>query len=353
MKIMKTLPVILLLMLMMSYTTLLAATTQSGTQKIETSIEETSADESVIDVENAGQSPQIIDSNENAEVLKVYQNSMDRVRDSKKNMLFGEKVNTGGLPIISWLEQEETPLLELAKKYPESRHAAEGLGLLYKELHERTQNEKYAEKAADMFIQAEKFGIKSGLVGLPQYAQELSSLGTQSQLDKYFTMAMNVYPDNGHLDLQYAKGLARFKNSRADEFFKQAISKRDMGDFQPLTSYAEDLFDKGKYQKALEVLQQWSDSEGYAFYLHFLKGFALEKLGRLKEAQEEYQQFQNAQTGTTPEVTQLLKSFLQIPSKYRIPGSELQKGLPFKTESKGAIRTSSDTFSRKAVGDIL
>ncbi len=192
-----------------------------------------------------------------------------------------------------------------------------------------------------MFIRAEKFGIKSGLAGLPQYSQELSSIGTRSQLDKYFTMAMNVYPDNGYLDLQYAKGLARLNSSKADEFFNLAISKRDPGDFQPLTSYAENLLDKGKYQKAFEVLQQWSDSEGNAFYLHFLKGYALEKLRRLKEAQEEYQEFQNAQTGTTPEATQLLKSFLQIPSKYRIPRSELQKGLPFKTEAQGAIRTSS------------
>ena len=154
MKLMRTIPLMLLLVLMMSYNILLAATTQCSPEKIETSMEEMPAAESMIDVENVEQSSQILDANENAEILKRYQSIMDRVMSSKKNRLFSEKVETGGLPIVKWLEQGKKRLLELAKKYPESRHVSEGLGLLDKELYERTQDRKYAKKAADTFIRA-------------------------------------------------------------------------------------------------------------------------------------------------------------------------------------------------------
>lgn len=277
------------------------------------------------------------DTNENVEGLRAFLDGMNKVKQSIKKRTFGDEIDTKSLPIGKWLEEGEKYLLSMREKYPESRHVSEGLGRIYKELYEHTQNRKYLEKAADAFIHAEKLGMKYGVVGVPHYVQEVSdvlaTLYNRNRLDSYFFMVIEVFPENEYVYLHYAKALSKLNDKRAEEFFEKAISLREDGNFQPIVEYAEHLLDRGDEKEAIGVLQQLSPSEDYAYFPHFLKGFALEKMGRLKEAEEEYKKYLRFRdSAKTSDEAQFSKYFFRVLSKYRIPGSELQKGIPFKDE---------------------
>lgn len=117
---------------------------------------------------------------------------------------------------------------------------------------------------------------------------------------------------------------------------------RQDGDFQPVVDYAEYLLDKGKDIEALNVLEQLTMSEDYAYYPHFLRGVALERIGAFDEAGEEYKKYlkfkelpKKSINEADRDIPFIFDRFFMPPSKYKIPGSKLQQGIRFKDESSG------------------
>lgn len=103
-------------------------------------------------------------------------------------------------------------------------------------------------------------------------ADILSLLSDSARLDNYFSKAIKLNPSNYYAHLYYAKALSKLNDRRADELYKKAVSMRQDGDFQPVVDYAEHLLDRVKDIEALNVLEQLTLSEDYAYYPHFLSG---------------------------------------------------------------------------------
>jgi tetratricopeptide (TPR) repeat protein len=273
------------------------------------------------------------DPNETVEALKAFLDGNEKAWKSKKKRLFDEPIDTGGLSIETWLEESVKRLLSVKEKYPESRHVFEGLGRIYWELYFHTRNEEYLKKAADAFICAEELGIKYGTETTPfkgiHYINEmtdiLSILGDRERVDKYFSRLIKPTPDFTYLN--YAKVLSKLNDERADEFFKKVISIRQEEHISPVVDYAEYLLDRGRDKEALSILQQLKPSEEY-FYTHFLKGVALERIGRLKEAEKEYKKYLKFREPPAVDT-----GVYKAPSRYKIPGSKLQKDIPFDENS--------------------
>lgn len=235
--------------------------------------------------------------------------------------------------------------MSFKEKYPESRHIFEGLGRIYKELWIHTQENTYLLKAADAFIQAEDMGIKYGIkydeiVNASHYIDEvadiLSILSDRQRLDKYFSRVLKLNPENYYAYLYYAKALSRLNDKRADKYYEKAISLRQQGDFQPVVDYAEHLLDREKDKEALDVIQLLTNPSEYdAFYPHFLKGLALERMGRLEEAEEEYNKYSKFRDIPKTSANENERNipvddvFFRPPSRYKIPHSTLQKDIIF------------------------
>jgi len=293
------------------------------------------------------------DPNETVEALKAYLEGIEKVKKSIKKRFFDDPIDTVGSAIEDWLNGALKRVLSAKEKYPESRHVSEVLGRIYKELYAHTNNDEYLTRAADAFIFAEEMGIKHGMMA-PHYTFELSdilsTLADRHRLDRYFSKIIELDTDNYYAYLYYAKALSRLSDQRADQFFEKAVSMRQDGDFQPVVDYAEHLLNVGKNKKALITLQELGPQEDYAFYPHFLKGLALEKIGRVEEAKKEYSRYLefrgiNKMSANEGEWDIPVDDGLfRPPSRFKIQGSELQKDILFTNEqpiSSGKIVSAS------------
>ncbi len=267
-----------------------------------------------------------LDENETAEMLIPYVVEMRKaVGQSFKKRMSDEKVDCE--PIEECLKESEKRLLSAKEKYPESRHISEGLGRVYKELYEHTDDEHYLEKALDAFIYAEEMGIKHGGINAmrSRYGDPVvyisSIIDVHEKVDKYFSMVLKAFPDDSFTNLYYAKVLSRTGDDRTDEFYKKAMSLEPDDPFDSAIEYAEYLLSGEKYKDALSVLNKVRlDSDK----IDFLKGFAFEKLGKRNEAKREYDKYRKKRKESG-----FLNRFDKPDVKYKIPGSTLQKGIEF------------------------
>ncbi|MBA3035889.1 MAG: tetratricopeptide repeat protein [Desulfobacterium sp.] len=277
--------------------------------------------------------PDYVDVNENQEILSLYLDTMNRIGQSVKERVFSEKIETGGLETREWLNTSVIRIRKAQAKYPESRHLTEGLARIYGELYEVTDDIVYLRKSAEAYITAEEIGTKyhDQPVSIPHYyvevAYSLSLLGERGLLDTYFSRMLELFSHNGDIPLQYARALARLNDYRADQFYVKSMSMRNEGDINAVVYYGEYLLDRKKDRQALSVLYQLKPSEDRAFYPHFLKGVALERLGRLDEAQNEYKRYLGFRENGA-DITMDSKMF-QVPNRYKIQGSTLQGDIPF------------------------
>jgi hypothetical protein len=95
-------------------------------------------------------------------------------------------------------------------------------------------------------------------------------------------------------------------NGGTEEALKSAAEADPTG--EALVRYGEWLLDHNREADVLEEVSATSP----LYYLHFLRGVAAERLGRLSEARLEYGRY-TAYSATTP-----------APERFRIPGSRLQ-----------------------------
>lgn len=282
------------------------------------------------------------DPNETVDTLRVYLDAMEIVQSSIKERMLEERPET---PDAGGGEQElyraALKLEEAQHTSPDSRNLAEGVGRIYMELFARTGNSSYLPPAEDAFLTAESLGMRHAVGGGPHYTAELAEIFTTLEdrggLDRYFEDVLAHYPLTYLANLDYAKALAVTNDGRAEFFYSKAIAVRPQGNFNSVVFYAEYLMDRGEDQKALKLLQSaLTPEEDHAYYPHFLKGVAAERLGDVDTAAAEYKlflRFNDIPKMSIDEGGQNVpfqqEELFRPAVKYRIAGSVLQKGIRF------------------------
>jgi hypothetical protein len=92
-----------------------------------------------------------------------------------------------------------------------------------------------------------------------------------------------------------------------------------------LPDYVNYLWDRGRYQDALQVFDRKPPTELWALD-RAMRGAILERLGRLDEARTEYGAYLQEATKSAP------WGFLDVSERYRIPGSPLQQHIRFRRD---------------------
>lgn len=285
------------------------------------------------------------DPSETVDTLRVYLDAMEIVKSSVKERIFEERPEVRDATSAEQELYGAALRLEDAQQLsPGSRSLAEGVGRVYMELFERTANSSYLRQAEDAFLTAEKLGMQHAISGEPHYTAELADIFTfladRAGLDRYFEGILAKYPLNYIANLDYAQALARTNDRRAESFYSKAISLRPLGNFNSVVFYAEYLLDRSEDRTALELIQSTlTPAEDHAYYPHFLKGLALERLGQPESAATEYKLF--LRFNDIPKMS-IDKGGQDVPfqqealfrpaARYRIPGSELQRGIRFEEE---------------------
>lgn len=230
--------------------------------------------------------------------------------------------------------QAELGLQEAVEEFPESRHLHELLAEVYWYYYRDLGLGEHAlTRAADHATKALELSIRRGGV---QYrmaevaADALGRLGRADELKALFAEALS-YDEGTFVHLNFALGLARLNDQpRANDEFRTAVDLAPEGNWAALESYAEWLLDLERYSDAVNLLGRAALTTNPT-YLSFLRGVALERLGRLEEAAAAYGEHVN-----------MSKSF-PVSSHFRIAGSPLQEkaGIHF----DGAVAPKVDTGS--------
>ncbi len=213
--------------------------------------------------------------------------------------------------------------------YPGSRHAHAGLGWALWQKYQESQDEDDLRFAVTEFILADEIGMKYGGVYYTYpIAIGLGQLKDPTTMDSYFEKALKDGNEPYLISLDYARGLSLLGDHRAETWYKRAMAVEPEGVADAVAYYAEWLLDHGR---RVEVVDLVSDDIRIQ-YVHFLKGVALERLGRQGEARREYDRYRR------------LNADFPAPARYRIAGSEAQAGLVF----EGDIRPLSSESQAKA-----
>lgn len=209
---------------------------------------------------------------------------------------------------------EATRLItEALAQYPEDRE----LHQLYAEIlwyQSEGTDPTLLRQSADEATRAAEIGLRSGAVDYTLTARLAETLGRtkdRERLDRIFEQLLAKDP-SPTIYLDYATGLALAGDDRrAEDAFRQAVRSNPEG--AAAAAYGEWLLDRKRNEAALNILPESSP----AYYVHFLRGVALERLGRASEAQAAYMQYREYNR-TFP-----------APPRFRIPGSTAQKGIRF------------------------
>lgn len=211
------------------------------------------------------------------------------------------------------------------EKFPESRH----LRMLYADLlwylSRGGQNRALLEQAAQEAIRAMEIGLSFDIVDyrlINRLSQTLGRTGDTEAFERLFTRALALDP-GPFIRRHYALGLSRMGSARAEDAFKAAIELEDEEDAH--VDYGEWLLDRNRVADALNILPR---APIHIYYLHFLRGVALEKSDLPDEARRAYSRFRD------------FSGFFPAPARFRIKGSKLQResGIHFDDET-GAKRS--------------
>lgn len=235
------------------------------------------------------------DPNETVETLRLYLETQRLQREGR-----GEEA----LRVLS----------QAVERYPGSRSIHAGLGDAFWQRYHRMGQMEDLRSAVEEFIRAADIGIHYDKVRYTwRIATGLARLGDTTTLNQFFQRALAV-PDNIYLThLHYAQGLHLLGDPRTEGWYRRAIQFQPEGNVDAVAYYAEWLLDQDREGQVLQLL---SPTE-HVQYLHFLRGVALERQGRLDEAREEYEHYIR------------FSADFPAPDKYRIPGSSAQQGITF------------------------
>jgi tetratricopeptide (TPR) repeat protein len=234
------------------------------------------------------------DPNESPEALSQYQ-------EARRLLANGDEAKARAL------------LAAATARLPDSRHLHQQYAEVLWDLsggRDRALLAQSAQEATRALEIAFRFGkVDYGLTH--RLAETLGRTGDRGTLDRLFQEALKL-DSSAVIYLDYARGLALMGDPRAGDLFYKATQIQPDGD--AMIQYGEWLLDHGQNEEALDRLPR----SGPLRYTHFLRGVALERLGRAGEAQQEYAQFRE------------YSSTFPAPERFRIPGSRLQAGIHFK-----------------------
>jgi len=235
------------------------------------------------------------DPNEPVELLKLYLEGQELLRHNK-------------------IDEATTLFNKAIKEFPKCRHAHAGLAHAMRQRYEKTKDTEDLKIATHKFLEAARIGMKFGTVRYTYHiAVGLAKLEDKATLNKFFEQAL-VFEDRRYLScLDYARGLNMLGDPKAEDLFKKAMELRPGENEEARGYYAEWLLDHNREAEVLNIIDSDKDIE----YMQFLRGVALEKLGRLDEARKAYEIF-------IP-----YSQYEPAPEKYRIKGSKVQEGIFF------------------------
>jgi len=170
------------------------------------------------------------------------------------------------------------------------------------------------QEAADEAIQAARLGLRNGIVDYTLTARLAETLGKTGDRDRLHQIFKELLATDSSstVYLDYAIGLSLAgEEAEAENAFRQAARSDSNG--EATAQYGEWLLDRNRDEDALKVLPE----ETPIYYISFLRGVVLERLGRATDAQEEYTRFREY-SRTFP-----------APARFRIAGSTAQSGILF------------------------
>lgn len=217
--------------------------------------------------------------------------------------------------LITQGQNEEARVLldKAVEQFPESRH----LHQVYADLlwyESKGSDPLLLRRSAEAAVRAAELGLRSGKVDYAltdRLAATLGRTGDKNTLDQIFKKLLAKDPSST-VYLDYAISLTLLGNdARAEDAFTQAVRSDPNGD--ATARYAEWLLDRRREREALEILPK----ETPIYYIHFLRGVALERLGQVEEARAAYDRYREYNR-TFP-----------VPTRFRISGSMAQRGIRF------------------------
>lgn len=221
------------------------------------------------------------------------------------------------------LAAAESALQQALKQYPDSRHLHQLYGELLWDRSRNGEDKALLRQAADHAVRAAELGLQQGMVDptvTDEVATRLSLLGDRKALDDIF--ARLLAKDSSAITSQsYGSALARLGDPRAEEILKKSAAAQP-DSIDSMVAYAEWLLDHNRNEEVLQAVPETVN----AYYLHFLRGVALERLNRPEEAAQEYARF-----------AKYSESF-PAPERYRVAGSRVQSASGIRFTSKGGGR---------------
>lgn len=195
--------------------------------------------QALIETTYLGHARQLPDPGEPAVVLNAYLN-----QDTHKYL-------TQDPAVISELDQEIQVWSSLVQAYPDSRHAVEGLAALYMIKGELAQDPIWFRGAANLYIRAAAIGLSWGKIRYTDTLADLFvTLEDKPTLDTVFETILSQPPDPDpdfyYLALvDYANALAELNDdSRAAQFFQQAIAFHPENNIEAITTYTRLLLSR-------------------------------------------------------------------------------------------------------------
>lgn len=209
--------------------------------------------------------------------------------------------------------EEARSLLDKATaEFPESRHLHQLYADLLWNLSGGSDRELIAASSREA-VRATEIGLRLGTVDPALTARLAETLGRTGDRETFESLFSRLLAASPHPTTRqdYARGLVLLEDPKAEEALREAAKVDPNGD--ATVQYAEWLLDRGRERDALQILP----AETPVHYLHFLRGVALERLGRVEEARAEYGRFRDF-SRTFP-----------APERFRVPGSAVQQGIRF------------------------
>lgn len=244
------------------------------------------------------------DPNESAEVMKAWLAGVER-RDN-------------GVDVFTLLVQ----------KYPESRYAHFGLANAFHLKFEDTKEVRCGKAALREMILASQIGASFGRFHYVEWMSRLAvQTGETELVSAWFEQILQIQPHQWEVNLEYGKLLEQLNDSRAELYYSMAMKVRPLGNWQAQAEYAEYMIKQGRFE---EVLKHTIVPGEQAYWLDFLHGYALEKLGRGQEAVRKYRIYAK------------MTNNRRIPSLYRIENSPFQTGLIFCTAQDPSLECVED-----------
>lgn len=227
-----------------------------------------------------------------------------------------DQVREGQSRLYAEGKPQEASLIfeDLISRYPDNRYGYWGLAESQLALYKQTNSIEYLREATESFIRASEIGMQAGVLHhTASIAEGLATLGDEEGLRSYFEKAVSTRYHPYLAALDYARGLTILNATDAEKWFQEAIALQPTDIFDATAYYAEWLLTHKRFEEVLELI---SKDTPYP-YLHLLRGVALENLGMVNEARDEY-------TYYVP-----MSQDFPVKSDLRIEGSVAQEDLVF------------------------